>query len=432
MASIDKEHGAGHASHDDKHALQDFEIQQRLFHIRNKILVMSGKGGVGKSSVAAYLAVALAKRGFTVGLMDVDLHGPSIPRLLGLQGTIQPSSKEGKATPVHFMPNLEVISIESLMGENKDLATIWRGPIKIGVIRQFIADIEWADLDFLVIDSPPGTGDEPLTVAQTIPDAKALIITTPQEISLADVRKSINFCRLVKMEIIGLVENMSGLVCPHCQKEIDLFGTRGGEMLAGKEGIPLVGKLPLDPEVVRRGDAGRAETILEQNTPFARAFNAMVDQVIKKAGESRKTPFVMHPPHMAGRVQEGASPRNTETLTEESNMEKVVFAVPVAEGKLCAHFGHCDQFALVETEKGQIKDKTMHTPPPHEPGVLPRWLHEMGAHIIIAGGMGSRAQGLFSENGIRVITGAPQDSPETLVNRYLTDSLVTGANVCDH
>jgi ATP-binding protein involved in chromosome partitioning len=432
MARQDKEYGAEHGSHDDKHAMQDFEIQQRLSHIKNKILVMSGKGGVGKSSVAAYLAVSLAKRGFKVGLMDVDLHGPSIPRLLGLQGTIQPSSKEGKAAPVYFMPNLEVISIESLMGENKDLATIWRGPIKIGVIRQFIADIEWADLDYLVIDSPPGTGDEPLTVAQTIPDARALIITTPQEISLADVRKSINFCRLVKMEIIGIVENMGGLLCPHCQKEIELFGARGGELLARKENIPLVGRLPLDPEVVRQGDAGRAAAVLEKETPYAQAFNAMVDEIVKGASQSRRTPFVMHPPQMADQVQAGASSRKIETRQEGSTMDKVVFAVPVAEGKLCAHFGHCEQFALVETEKGQIKGKTMHTPPPHEPGVLPAWLHEMGAHIIIAGGMGSRAQGLFNENGIKVITGAPQDSPESLVNQYLKDSLVTGANVCDH
>jgi ATP-binding protein involved in chromosome partitioning len=427
-----KNHGPGQGAQDDKHAMQDFEIQQKLFHIRNKILVMSGKGGVGKSSVAAYLSVALARRNFKVGLMDVDLHGPSIPRLLGLKGTIGPSSKEGKATPVRFMPNLEVISIESLMGENKDLATIWRGPIKIGVIRQFISDIDWSDLDYLVIDSPPGTGDEPLTVAQTIPDARAVIVTTPQEISLADVRKSINFCRLVKMDILGIVENMSGLVCPHCHKEIDLFGARGGELLAKKEKLPLIGKLPLDPEVVRQGDAGRVTAVLENETPFARAFNAMVDEVVKRAGESRKTPFVMHPDQTAGQTQAGASSRKIETSKEESNMNRIIFAVPVAEGKLCSHFGHCDQFALVETENGQIKGKTMHTPPPHEPGVLPAWLHEMGANVIIAGGMGSRAQGLFNQNGIKVITGAPQDSPESVVTQYLTDSLVTGANVCDH
>jgi ATP-binding protein involved in chromosome partitioning len=427
-----KENGPGHGAQDDRHAIQDFEIQQKLFHIRNKILVMSGKGGVGKSSIAAYLAVALAQKGYKVGLMDVDLHGPSIPRLLGLKGTIGHSSKDGKATPVHFMPNLEVISIESLMGENKDVATIWRGPIKIGVIRQFISDIDWSDLDYLVIDSPPGTGDEPLTVAQTIPDARALIVTTPQEISLADVRKSINFCRLVKMDILGIVENMSGLVCPHCQKEIELFGARGGELLSKKENIPLIGKLPLDPEVVRQGDAGRATAVLENESLFARAFNAMVDEVVKRAGESRKTPFVMHSHQTADLAQAGASSQKIETRKEEYNMNKIIFAVPVAEGKLCSHFGHCDQFALVETENGQIKGKSMHTPPPHEPGVLPAWLHEMGANIIIAGGMGSRAQGLFNQSGIKVVTGAPQDTPESVVNQYLTDTLVTGANVCDH
>lgn len=190
---------------------QDLQIKETLKHIKNKILVMSGKGGVGKSSVAAYMAVALSEKGFKVGLMDIDLHGPSIPRLLGLKGLL-PSFHREKPMPIPFSPNLHVISIESLMGENKDVATIWRGPIKIGVIRQFISDIGWPDLDYLIIDSPPGTGDEPLTVAQTIPNAKALIVTTPQEISLADVRKSINFCRQLCMEILGIVENMSGML----------------------------------------------------------------------------------------------------------------------------------------------------------------------------------------------------------------------------
>jgi predicted Fe-Mo cluster-binding NifX family protein len=283
-----------------------------------------------------------------------------------------------------------------------------------------------------VIDSPPGTGDEPLTVAQTIPDAKALVVTTPQEISLADVRKSINFCRIVKMDILGLVENMSGMVCPHCHKEINLFGSRGGEYLAQKENIPLLGKLPLDPEVVRQGDAGRINAILENETPYGRAFHDMADEVVKRAGASRKTPFVMSPVQADAHAPAAQSSQTKETNKEVSNMNRIVFAVPVAGGKLCAHFGHCDQFAIVETENGQIKGKSMHTPPPHEPGVLPAWLHEMGAHIIIAGGMGSRAQGLFTQNGIRVVTGAPQDTPEALVNQYLSDSLVTGANVCDH
>lgn len=277
-----------HPGREDQHASQEREIKERLGHIRNKLLVMSGKGGVGKSSVAVYLAVSLAGKGYRVGLMDVDLHGPSVPRLLGLNGALRPSVHDGKALPARYLPNLEVISIESLLGENKDVATIWRGPLKIGVIRQFISDIDWSDLDFLIIDSPPGTGDEPLTVAQTIPDAKAVVITTPQEISLADVRKSINFCRQVKMEMLGIVENMSGLRCPHCDKEIDLFGTQGGEMLARKEMIPLLGKLPLDGRVVRNGDAGRPAAVLEGDSPFASAFEGLVREVLRRTGEPEK------------------------------------------------------------------------------------------------------------------------------------------------
>jgi Mrp family chromosome partitioning ATPase/predicted Fe-Mo cluster-binding NifX family protein len=404
----------GMESHKEQQQRQDAEIRDRLGRIGQKILVMSGKGGVGKSSVAAFLALFLARRGKKVGLMDVDLHGPSIPRLLGLTQDVQLSKQSGKALPVTCLPNLHVISIESLMGENKDAATIWRGPIKIGVIRQFISDIDWPDLDFLVIDSPPGTGDEPLTVAQTIPDARALIVTTPQEISLADVRKSVNFCKQVNMRILGIVENMSGLTCPHCGGQIDLFRTNGARGLATKEGIELLGTLPIDPEVVLLGDQGELNRVGEKSSTFSQAFDGIVEAVLRDAGAQASQNVPKEEPK------------------EAAGMNKQVFAVPVVEGKLCAHFGHCDQFALVETEDGKIKGTNMHTPPPHEPGVLPKWLHEMGAHIIIAGGMGSRAQGLFQENGIQVVTGAPMDAPEALVNQYLAGMLITGANVCDH
>jgi Mrp family chromosome partitioning ATPase len=262
-------------------AMQNKEIAETLRHIKNKILVMSGKGGVGKSSVAAYLSVALAKKGFRVGLMDVDLHGPSIPRILGLKGRLGFGGNEKKMLPINYLPNMEVISIESLMGENKDAATIWRGPVKIGAIRQFISDIDWMELDYLVIDSPPGTGDEPLTVAQTIPDAKALIVTTPQEVSLADVRKSINFCRQVKMEILGLVENMSGLKCPYCGEIIDVFKTFGGRETAKKENLRLLAILPLELEVVKEGDAGDISLLDNKALSITQAFNKMVEEIVK-------------------------------------------------------------------------------------------------------------------------------------------------------
>ena len=182
--------------------------------------------------------------------------------------------------PVQYLPNMEVMSIEILMGD-KDAATIWRGPLKAGVIRQFIADIEWGDLDYLIIDSPPGTGDEPLTVAQTIPEAKALIVTTPQEISLADVRKSINFCRKLKMEILGMVENMSGLKCPYCGKIIDLFKTRGGVVTAEKENLRLLATLPFEPEVVKEGDAGDISILDNDGLSITQQFDKMVDEIVK-------------------------------------------------------------------------------------------------------------------------------------------------------
>jgi len=265
----------------DKQAMmkvQDQEIKEKLKEFKNKILVMSGKGGVGKSTVAAYLAVGLARKGFQVGLMDVDLHGPSIPRLLGLKGEIVSSPGLKKGIPLSYLPNMQVMSIEALLGD-KDTATIWRGPLKIGVIKQFINDIAWSNSDYLIIDCPPGTGDEPLTIAQTIPDTKALIVTTPQEISLSDVRKSINFCHQVNMNIIGLIENMSGLTCPYCGKTIDLFKTDGGIITAKKAGLTLLGSLPLEPEIVIEGDIGSVAWMDKEDMPYTKSFSKIVDMV---------------------------------------------------------------------------------------------------------------------------------------------------------
>jgi Mrp family chromosome partitioning ATPase len=202
---------------------------------------------------------------------------------VGLKGSVRHGEQERKIRPAQDLPNMEVISIEILV-EDKDAATIWRGPLKGGVIRQFIADIEWGDLDYLIIDSPPGTGDEPLTVAKTIPDAQALIVTTPQEVSLADVRKAIHFCRQVHMKILGLVENMSGLRCPYCGRIIDLFKTRGGAITAQKENVRLLATLPLEPAVVIAGDTGDIDFLSNSDLPITREFNKMVDEILKLTG----------------------------------------------------------------------------------------------------------------------------------------------------
>ncbi|MCG6892176.1 MAG: Mrp/NBP35 family ATP-binding protein [Desulfobacteraceae bacterium] len=260
---------------------QDALVAESLGKIRNKLIVMSGKGGVGKTSTSVNLAVALSQKGLKVGLMDVDLHGPDVPRMLGLDGLLD-LTEEQKLRPIAYSETLSVVSIESLT-PNKDDAIIWRGPLKFSAIRQFIGQVDWGSLDFLIIDSPPGTGDEPLTVAQTIKDAKAVIVTTPQEVSLADVRKSISFCRTVQMEILGLIENMSGFVCPHCGEAVELFGTGGGERTAAASGIPFLGRVPFEQQLVRCGDAGECIFTFHADSPVAAAFQSIADRVQERS-----------------------------------------------------------------------------------------------------------------------------------------------------
>lgn len=386
---------------------QDAAVKGSLDNIRHKFIVMSGKGGVGKSSVSVNVAIGLAKKGFKVGIMDVDIHGPDIPRMLGMKGMLG-LNENRKLIPMSYSDNLNAVSIEALSA-SKDDAIIWRGPIKHNVIRQFIGDVAWGELDYMIIDSPPGTGDEPLTVAQVISDAKAIIVTTPQEVALGDVRKSINFCKTVNMEVFGLIENMSGFSCPHCGKSIDLFGSGGGEQTAKDMGINFLGKIPFDPNVVKCGDAGTSFQEIYTDSPVTKAFADVAER-------------------MSDQLQE------TETKTDihSGGNHNMKFAIPLANGKLTAHFGHCKEFAIVNVEGNEIKEKEILEPPPHEPGVLPKWLHDLGVNVVIAGGMGQRAVSLFGENNINVITGAPTQTPEELVRSYLDNTLVTGANVCDH
>jgi ATP-binding protein involved in chromosome partitioning len=258
-------------------AAQEAAVKDSLGKIKNKLLVMSGKGGVGKTSTAVNLAIALSNKGYRVGIMDVDLHGPDVPRMLGITGMPEVNQNK-KLNPLSYSENLKAISIESFT-PNKDDAIIWRGPLKFSAIRQFIGDVEWGNLDFLVIDSPPGTGDEPLTVAQTITDARAIIVTTPQEVALADVRKSINFCKTVKMEIFGLIENMSGFSCPHCGEMITLFGSGGGEKTASQMNVKFLGSIPFDPRMVACGDSGACYQEIHSNSAVTKAFEAVAERM---------------------------------------------------------------------------------------------------------------------------------------------------------
>ena len=257
---------------------QDYKINAFLGNVKHKLMVMSGKGGVGKSTVAANLAIALSEKGYSVGLLDVDLHGPSIAGILGLTGI--PLNADGdQLLPYQYNENLQVMSVQGLLADPDD-ALIWRGPLKIGVIRQFLADTKWADLDYLIIDCPPGTGDEPLTIIQTIKDAQAVIVTTPQEVSLADVRKSINFCQQAQLAILGIVENMSGFVCPDCGTVHNIFKSGGGAKLAAERNINFLGKLPIDPQVVDSEDAGNPTAAISLQTK--EALKTMVNNIIEK------------------------------------------------------------------------------------------------------------------------------------------------------
>ena len=260
---------------DDRNA----RIGMSLKRIKKKFVVMSGKGGVGKTSVSVNLALALAGKGFSVGLIDVDIHGPDVPRMLGLKDKVTQNA-EGRIVPVPYDEFLSAISIESMMADI-DAAVIWRGSMKHSTIHRFLGDVEWGELDFLIIDSPPGTGDEPLTIAQTIRDAQAIVVTTPQEVALADVRKSISFCKTVYMDIFGIVENMSGLDCPHCGKTIDLFGKGGGEKTATRSSNRFLGKIPFDARLVVCGDHGIPFQKEYAETAMSNAFQQIAEKMIK-------------------------------------------------------------------------------------------------------------------------------------------------------
>jgi ATP-binding protein involved in chromosome partitioning len=411
-------HGAARHHHQSEEAGEDdSRLQEQLQRIRHKLLVMSGKGGVGKTSVAVYLALGLAQRGYQVGLLDVDLHGPDVPRMLGISGMFKMDA-EGHLIPHRYRDRLQVVSIECLL-RDRDEAVIWRGPLKHNYIRQSMSQVHWGELDFLVVDSPPGTGDEPLSVAQTIAGIKAVVVTTPQEISLADVRKAINFCRKVDMPILGLVENMSGLICPHCGGEIRLFSQGGGQKIASLTKVPLLASLPFDLRVVASGDRGTPLLEAPDESPFILALDRLLNEVEQH----------LKPPGASLAEKSEAIPASGLAV---SNPQTLKVAVPLSEGRLCDHFGHCGQFAVIRVKDGLMDETEFHTPPPHEPGLLPRWLGGLGVNLVIAGGMGQSALNLFAEQGIEVITGSASAAPEALVQGYLAGTLVSGPNVCDH
>ncbi|MEA3490244.1 MAG: Mrp/NBP35 family ATP-binding protein [Candidatus Omnitrophota bacterium] len=257
---------------------QNQRLEENLSKIKNKLIIISGKGGVGKSTVAVNLAYGLAIRGNKTGILDVDIHGPNIAKMLGIEGERLEAS-DSRIEPVEAAPNLKAISL-ALMIIDQDQPVIWRGPLKMITIKQLLADVNWGELDYLIVDSPPGTGDEPLSVCQLIPDMDgAIIVTTPQDVAILDSRKSVGFARQLKVPVVGIIENMSGFICPHCGKEIDLFGRGGGEKAALDLAVPFLGRIPIEPDMVKSGDSGQPFIHFKKGTPTAKIINEITDRI---------------------------------------------------------------------------------------------------------------------------------------------------------
>ncbi len=260
---------------------QDERLAERMRLVKHKIVVMSGKGGVGKSTVSVNIARGLAEKGYKVGLMDTDLHGPNVAKMLGMDDEILMESDGGIEAPAAG-ENLKVVSL-AMAGSDADSPIVWRGPLKMGFIKQLLADVNWGELDCLVVDSPPGTGDEPLSVCQLIPELDgSIIVTTPQDVAVLDSRKSINFSKQLNVPVFGVVENMSGFVCPDCGATHYLFGNGGGEKAAEELEVPFLGRVPIDPKVMEAQDKGQDIFKTHPESMAVKALSEIVDSIAAK------------------------------------------------------------------------------------------------------------------------------------------------------
>jgi len=262
---------------------EEVQINERFKIIKAVLLIMSGKGGVGKSTVAVNLALTFAAEGKNVGILDIDLHGPNIAKLLGIEQERLAATPDG-IEPVEILPNLKAVSL-ALLGMDPDQPVIWRGPLKTGAIKQFLGEVNWGELDYLIIDAPPGTGDEPLSVVQLIPQITgAIIVTTPQDVAILDSRKSVLFAKRLHMPVVGIIENMSGLTCPHCHQPIYLFKQGGGQKAADELNVNFLGALPIQPELVEYGDAGRPFLQMRSDSDYVQRFKAIAAKVAEFVG----------------------------------------------------------------------------------------------------------------------------------------------------
>ncbi|MCK9252535.1 MAG: P-loop NTPase [Clostridiaceae bacterium] len=389
---------------------EDFQVETHpLNDIKRTIAVLSGKGGVGKSMITALLATYLQRTGrYRVGILDADVTGPSIPKLFGAEDFKPKGSDEG-LFPVRTHSNIQLMSINLLL-DNPTSPVIWRGPILANTVKQFWSDVIWGDLDFLLLDMPPGTGDVPLTVFQSLPLDGIVIVTSPQDLVSLIVQKAIHMAQMMHIPIIGLVENMSHIVCPHCGKKISVFGDGKTAAVAQEAGIPYLGSLPIDPDLARLCDAGQIERI---HKDYLEECLAALEKV---------------PVHGQPTAPDAPAPQAA-VQTDEGGSTVKKIAISAEGDQVSAHFGHCEGFFEFTIEAGKPEGKQFVANPGHKPGFLPNFLHDRGVRVIIAGGMGSGAVEIFQEKGIDVYTGA-QGSVDEIARQYADGTLTSTGSVC--
>ena len=363
-----------------------FESPNKLSRIKKVIAVVSGKGGVGKSMITSLLAVTMNRKGYHTAILDADITGPSIPKAFGIRANGELTGNASGSYPAKSENGIDIMSVNLLLKNETD-PVVWRGPIISNTVKQFWQDIIWEDVDYMFLDMPPGTGDVPLTVFQSIPVDGIVIVTSPQELVSMIVGKAVKMANLMKVPILGIVENMAYFECPDCKKKHNIFGDSHLEEIAQEYNLKILGRLPMDPALAAACDAGEIES-------FSGNYLDQIEQIFAKEGE-----------------------------------KKMKIAVASETDIVTGHFGHCTNFNIFDTEGSKIIQRTSVDNPGHKPGFLPKFLHEMGVSVIISGGMGQGAVDIFVEKGIVVITGA-EGRAEDAVNRYLQGNLVSNDVVC--
>jgi len=369
--------------------------------IKQVIAVMSGKGGVGKSAVTMLLASALRRKGVEVGVLDADITGPSVPRGLGVDGPIF-IGNEGPV-PAASPGGIKVMSMNLLL-PGEDEAVIWRGPLISGAVKQFYEETEWGELDYLLLDLPPGTADVPLTVMQSIPLDGIVLVTSPQELAGMIVGKARKMAAALEAPVVGLVENMSYAPCPHCGGRVEPFGESNSEQTAVAMDIPLLARLPLDPEISKLADAGRLE---EYRSPDVDALlGALLERIAS--------------------IQEVVVPADGTAKVEGGNMK---IAIVMEDSNVASHFGHCEKVMLVTIENQEVTSREVLDAPEHDCGALPRLFAERQVEYVIAGGLGGGAVANLNRAGVKVVAGI-QGTAEDALGRFLAGTLIGGDAVC--